>query len=348
MIINIPTNFKQQLAIHPQIFYTYPRWFGFGNDFSGAQWHMIIKDTGEIVEDLYMVGTPLMPVYLLDGQNPAVFDAGLAFLGQIYTDGIRQILGGRKLQYCFLTHSHFDHCGSVSVLKKEFPDLKVAASEKAKNVLGRPNAIELMGKLTRAAEQMAKRFGIELNEFERFEPFGVDITLKDGESVELSPDLTVQVLETPGHTRDCLSYFIPQKKTLLCSESVGLPDETDYIVSEALVDFDQYYESMRRLSQMEFDVLCLGHRQALSGQDAKNYIPKSMTHCRKFLNLVESCLIKESGDVQKVMTLVKAVEYDPIQGPKQIEPAYLLNLEAKVNAIKRRLENRSETLDVAN
>jgi len=35
-----------------------------------------------------------------------------------------------------------------------------------------------------------------------------------------------------------------------------------------------------------------------------------------------------------------AGEYDPIQGPKQIEPAYLLNLEAKVKAIKKRLENR--------
>ena len=42
------------------------------------------------------------------------------------------------------------------------------------------------------------------------------------------------------------------------------------------------------------------------------------------------------------------IEYDPIQGPKQSEPAYLLNLEAKVKAIKRRLENRSEDLEIAN
>ena len=42
------------------------------------------------------------------------------------------------------------------------------------------------------------------------------------------------------------------------------------------------------------------------------------------------------------------IEYDPIQEPKQIETAYLLNLEAKVKAIKRRLENRSENLEIAN
>ena len=105
---------------------------------------MIIKNTGKIVDDLYMVGHPAMPVYLLDGENPAVFDAGLAFFGNLYTADIHGIIGNRSLRYCFLSHSHFDHCGSVSILKKNFPGLKVLASEKAKNVLDRPNAIKLM------------------------------------------------------------------------------------------------------------------------------------------------------------------------------------------------------------
>jgi len=309
---------------------------------------MIINNTGQIIDGLYMVGTPAMPVYLLDGEKPAIFDAGLAFFGKIYADGIRQVLGRRNLQYCFLTHSHFDHCGSVSFLKKEFSGLKVVASTKAKKVLGRPNALALIRKLTRANEPLAKTIGIELVEFQRFEPFEVDVTLKDGEFIKLSPDLTVQVVETPGHTRDCLSYFIPQKKVLLCSEAAGVPDATGYIVSEALVDFDQYYESMSRLSEVEFDVLCLGHRQVLIGQDANDYFRKSMTHCRDFLNLVESSLIEEDGNVQKVLAQIKTIQYDPIQGPKQSEPAYLLNLEAKVKAIQRRLENRSENLEIAN
>ncbi len=309
---------------------------------------MIIKNTGKIIDDLYMVGTPVMPVYLLDGEKPAIFDAGLAFLGKIYADGIRQILGHRNLQYCFLSHSHFDHCGSVSFLKKEFPGLKVVASEIAKNVLGRPNALALIRKLTQTAEQLAKSIGIELAEFEQFEPFEVDLTLKDGESIDLSRNLTIQVLETPGHTRDCLSYFIPQKKVLFCSEAAGIPDATGYIVSEALVDFDQYYKSMSRLSEVEYEVLCLGHRQALNGQDAINYFKKSMTHCLDFLNLVETSLIEKGGNIQKVIAQIKAIEYDPVQEPKQIEPAYLLNLEAKVKAIKKRLENRLKNLEIAN
>lgn len=309
---------------------------------------MIVNRSGKIIDDLYMVGHPAMPVYLLDCEKPVIFDAGLAFLGNLYADGIREIIGSRDLHYCFLSHSHFDHCGAVSVLKQNFPGLKVVASEKAKNVFGRPNAIELMRSLTRAAEQLASRIEIELAEFERFEPFEVDLTLKDGELLDLSRDITVQVLETPGHTRDSLSYFISRNKVLLCSEAAGIPDATGYVVSEALVSFDQYYESMMRLSKVEYDVLCLGHRQALLGQDAKNYFQKSMADCRQFLNLVESALKEYDGDCQKVITRVKAVEYDPVPEPKQIEPAYLLNLEAKVKVIKKRLDNRSENRKLAN
>jgi len=66
------------------------------------------------------------------------------------------------------------------------------------------------------------------------------------------------------------------------------------------------------------------------------------------LNLVETALAEEGGDVQKVIARVKAIEYDTVQGPKQIEPAYLLNLEAKVKVIKKRLENRSENIKLAN
>jgi glyoxylase-like metal-dependent hydrolase (beta-lactamase superfamily II) len=309
---------------------------------------MIFENTGKIIDDLYMVGIPEMPVYLLDGEKPAIFDAGLTFLGHMYAKNIREIIGSRDLHYCFLSHSHFDHCGSVSVLKKYYPSLKVIASEKAKRVFGRPNAIALMRELTRANERLAGNIGIESAEFEEFEAFEVDATPRDGECFELSGDLTVQVIETPGHTRDSMSYFIPQKKVLLCSEAAGIPDATGYVVSEALVDYDLYYESMRRLSGLDYDILCLGHRQALNGRDAEDYFRRAMSDCRKFLNLVETSLLEEKGDVQKVVARVKKIQYDPVQGLKQSEPAYLINLEAKVKAIKKRLENRAGIPGIAN
>ena len=132
----------------------------------------------------------------------------------------------------------------------------------------------------------------------------MDITLKEGEAVELSEDLSVAAMETPGHTRDSLSYFIPRKKILLCSEAAGIPDAAGYVVSEALVDYDQYYESLNRLSEVDCDVLCLGHRQALTCSDIGKYFQQSLADCRNFLNLVESTLTEFDGDM-KLLILVK-------------------------------------------
>jgi glyoxylase-like metal-dependent hydrolase (beta-lactamase superfamily II) len=134
---------------------------------------MIIIGTGKISHDLYMLANNAIPVYLLDGDKPALFDAGLAFLGDIYVQAIKEILGSRTPAYCFLTHSHFDHCGSVSVL--------------------------------------------------------------------------------------------------MCSEAAGVPDQTGDIISDFLVDYDRYVESMGRLKNLDVEVLCLGHRFAFTG-DLQNVI----------------------------------------------------------------------------
>jgi glyoxylase-like metal-dependent hydrolase (beta-lactamase superfamily II) len=300
---------------------------------------MIFYETGKIVDGLYMLGTAAMPVYLVDGQNPAVFDAGMAYLGDIYVKAIRAALGSRLLRYCFLTHSHFDHCGSVSVFKNHFPALRVLASDKIRHVMSRPHALDLIDRLTQAAYQAAGPQGADSAKFDRFEPFEVDRVLKDGDVFEISDDLRIEVLETPGHTWDTLSYYIPEKKILICSEAAGMPDHTGYIVSDCLVDYDRYLESMLRLSRLEVDVLCLGHSRAYTGEDVKTHFRRSIAQCQEFLKLVEASLDEADGKIQEAVKRIKKIEYDDKSGFMQLEAAYVLNLEARVKAIQKRMKN---------
>ena len=297
---------------------------------------MIIQQTGRVVDRLYMLGNPAVPVYLLDGEHPAIIDAGFSFLGHHYASAISEVLGSRTPAYCLLTHSHFDHCGSVSVLKSHFPEMKIISSEQAKATLARPNAIELIRELNRASVKMVRRNGFLGDTSIEFTPFEIDITVKEGDVLNISPDRTLQVIETPGHTRDCLSYYVPEIKALVCSEAAGIADPTGYIVSDCLVDYDQYVDSMKKLELLDSNVICLAHRYVFTGADAINYIPRSLKYCDEFRNLVEICLSEEHGDVARVMTRIKAVEYDVKQEPKQPEPAYLLNLEARIKTVSKR------------
>ncbi|MGE5544658.1 MAG: MBL fold metallo-hydrolase, partial [Bacillota bacterium] len=85
---------------------------------------MIIRKSGHIKDGLYYLLHSEFPVFLLDRPQPAIFDAGLSCTGKLYVKAIKKVLGDRQPSILFLSHSHWDHCGSVSTLKKAFPDMK--------------------------------------------------------------------------------------------------------------------------------------------------------------------------------------------------------------------------------
>ncbi|MDY6790323.1 MAG: MBL fold metallo-hydrolase [Thermodesulfobacteriota bacterium] len=298
---------------------------------------MIINKTGPIIENFYSIGHAAIPVYVMDGVHPLIFDAGFTFLGEIYAGEIKKILGNRQPEYLFLTHAHFDHCGSVSILKKHFPLMKVIASQKAKEILGRPHAIKLIRTLNQASKEMAGEMEIDFASSVMFQPFEIDQTVKDGDIVEISNGLNIRVIETPGHTSDCLSYYIREKRILMSSEAAGQPDRTGYIVSDCLLDYDQYFNSLKGLASIDIEILCPGHLFVYTGDDAKKYLKESMQECERFRQRVELCLVEEGGDLDRVKMRIKEIEYDNNDGPKQPEPAYLLNLEARIKAVAKKM-----------
>ena len=300
---------------------------------------MIITQTGPLVENFYSIGYPAIPVYLMDGVSPIIFDAGFTFLGELYVADIKKIIGNRQVEYLFLTHSHFDHCGSVSILKEHFPSMKVVTSKPAKNILRRPNAIKLIKALNQASEKIVADIGVDLTSFDKFTPFEIDETVKDNDILKISAGLNIKILETPGHTADCLSYYIQEQKILISSEAAGQSDRTGYIVSDCLYDYDQYFKSLKRLSLLDIKILCPGHLFVYTDDDAKKYLKASMIECERFRELVERCLVEEDQDFEKVKIRIKHIEYDHFDGPKQPEPAYLLNLEARIKAVAKRMNN---------
>jgi glyoxylase-like metal-dependent hydrolase (beta-lactamase superfamily II) len=286
-----------------------------------------------------MLGHRAVPIFLVDGDRPALFDAGMAVMGPTYARQIRQVLADRQPAWCFLTHSHFDHCGSVGYLKRQFPDMQIVSSAKAADVFTRPNAVKLIAELNRFAAGMAADFGLDAAGGE-FEPFAVDRVVAEGDTLRISPDVRVTVMETPGHTWDFLSYHIPAYRMLVASEAVGTPDETGYLVTDCLVDYDVHYRSMQRLSRLDVDILCLGHIYSCTGGEARRHMQASLTESRRFRSMVERLLDETEGDTAAAMKRIKAYEWDGKPGLRQPEPAYVLNLEARLNAVRRVWEKR--------
>ena len=302
---------------------------------------MVFSKTGRVQDDFYVLGHTWMPSYLLDGERPVLFEAGLTCLGRIYEEAIRSVLGDRRPEILFLTHVHYEHCGATSYFKEIFPALQVAASPQAARIIKRPNAQRLIRDLNQNAISLVT--GVDKNKLlqEPFKPFDIDLILRDGQVIKLNEGLSVQVLATPGHTRDLLSYYIPEKRILVATEAVGCADNTGHIVTEFIVDYEGYLAGLKRLAALDVAVLCQGHHFVFIGEAVKDFFTRSIASAERFKTRVEELLRAEGGSVERVVARIKAEEHDKKPLPKQPDKAYLLNLTARVAHLAEKLQNRS-------
>lgn len=99
-----------------------------------------------------------------------------------------------------LTHGHFDHIMAVPELKHEF-DIPVYAAEKERDVLENAS-INLSG--------MIGRIGLSLHP---------DHFVEEGDKLEIA-GLSIQVLETPGHTKGSTCFYLKEEQVLFSGDTL--------------------------------------------------------------------------------------------------------------------------------
>lgn len=290
---------------------------------------------------LYVAGLAWSPVYLLATDEPVLFEAGFHCAGRLYEDDIKSIIGGRNPKMLFLTHVHWDHCGSTAYLKNIFHGLKVVASRRSAEIVKRPNAQKLMQKLSKdVIPLVAKVPGVDTEKLinDTFNPFDIDVIVEDGQFLNVGGGLTVQVFATPGHTRDMLSYYIPEKRILFATESAGVLDQINQVIPEFLIDYDMYMKSLKRLKKLDVDILCQGHHFVFVGDDVQRFFDRSLKASEQFRDEVHELLRSEEGSIERVVRIIKERQYDTNKRTKQSEESYLLNLTARVTHLAKNLE----------
>jgi len=306
---------------------------------------LIINKTGLAGNDLYVSGFTWSPTYLVAAGTPILFESGYSCMGRLYEKDIKKVLSNKVPEFLFLTHVHYDHCGSAAYFKKRFPNMKICASQRAHEIIQRGNAVSLMSSLSKYVIPLIA----ELPEIQNkelitgpFEPFDIDIVLKEEQTISIDEGLSVRVFATPGHTRDMLSYYIPEKKILIATESAGCLGRDGHIVSEFLVDYDAYIRTLKRFSSLDVEMFCQGHHFVFTGKDVEAFFTDSLRAAESFKKHVDELLTREGGTIDTVVDIIKTEEYDSNHGIKQPERAYLLNLKTQVTHLAAKLYGQSK------
>jgi glyoxylase-like metal-dependent hydrolase (beta-lactamase superfamily II) len=213
----------------------------------------------EIVPNVHLVpGMRGANAYLLLGETVTLVDAGMpgseeAILGHMEELGWEPGDLGRIV----VTHCHLDHVGGLAALK----------ARTGAQVVAHPGDAPLIsGEQPPPARSAVLRvlFRLMALVMPQAEPAVVDVTVEDGERLELFGGATV--VHVPGHTPGSIALHFPAEGLLICGDVIDArrgrlgPPPKGFTA-----DMDQALASLRRLAELDFDMLCPGHGAPLVG-----------------------------------------------------------------------------------
>ena len=202
-----------------------------------------------------------------DGKTAILFDSGFGFTGFRTAEKIKSVLGERKLDYIFLSHSHYDHALGSPYILRHYPDAKVVAGEYAAEIFRRDGAKRLMKELDGA---FARECGVTDYEFLGDE-LRVDIPVRDGDTIDAG-DMKFEVLELPGHTNCSIGFYCKEKKLLLSSETLGVYDGKELILPAYLVSVEKSLSSIDRVLKLDIDYILAPHFGLLTKEKTEFFL----------------------------------------------------------------------------
>jgi hydroxyacylglutathione hydrolase len=198
--------------------------------------------------------------------------AGIAterILDELERDGVRD----RQIGGLLLTHYHLDHAGGAAWMHRTLAVPVMAGTITAQALqTGDEEAISLAP---------AKRAGVYPTDV-RFDACPVNRTLTGGKKLILG-DTEIEIIETPGHSRDGITYLARQR-----GRAMLFPGDTLFyggrIVLQGSHDCDTvaHSASLRKIAALDFDMMFPGHN-LWSLKDAHRHIDTAMTYVDKLL-----------------------------------------------------------------
>ncbi len=288
-------------------------------------------------EDFISLGGGHVTAAICASSPAMLFDPGVSAFGPLYLRELQAHTRSTDKLILALSHAHFDHCGAADYLMRKIPSARLAASTRAADILQRPNAVELICKLN--AEYEKSMAADIAGENVSFAALQVTFRLSDGDVIDLDNGRVCRVFETPGHTRDSLTYYFPDTGIAFIGDAAGAL-EHGFIHSPYLVSYEDYIASIEKISGLKPRAICIPHSGILVGGEMQRYLTEAAAAAEAYKDMIAGYLDQYAQDQEKVVERITVQEYDAQPLHIQKRQPFILNLRAKVAAVAAWLESR--------
>jgi Cft2 family RNA processing exonuclease len=191
------------------------------------------------------IGKPNLILLSVNNEG-AVFDCGYQYEMPDFTKIDKEV------KHIFITHAHADHVGSITILKRMFPDANVYMSEPTKE----------LSKITISNLEIKQKYKIPKKEID--EIIETVNFVKEGEIIKISDNIKVLPVQA-GHILGALSYLIRiDSELILYTGDISLMNlplagqfflpqiGTDLIISESNFSLGEetFFKNMEKIIQL--------------------------------------------------------------------------------------------------
>lgn len=167
------------------------------------------------------------------------------------------------LTHIALTHAHRSHLGGLAQLKRLSGALVHAHEWEADIIAGERLAQPVSMRPSGPLATYPMRIGLALGR-PKHPPCPVDRGLAEGDQVG-----PLRVLHIPGHTPGSLAFHFEQRGVLVVGDAVASWPRVDAGWPGFNLNEGQYRESLKRLAQVEAEVVAVGHGEPLTEDAAE-------------------------------------------------------------------------------